>query len=246
MMMTDLEVEIPNIQNQLEQNEEYFILKGENDEEILFHDYKRIFRTPGLYEEVFQNQLKCQSPKVIKNLLYDNVEQSDSDISELKVLDFGAGNGLVAEALCEENPDLIIGVDIIEEAKEAALRDRSECYEAYYVEDLGQPDQRVIRELESYGLNTFVSVAALGFDHIPPESFINAFNLIDDQGWIAINLRDRFLTREDKSGFRETLNWMEDNFIEFQDQKTYVHRLSVTGEPINYTAIVGRKVSDIE
>jgi len=243
--MNDFEIELPTSDTKFDQDEEYFILKGSKEEKIQFHDYERIFQTPGLYEAIFHQRLKCQSPRVIKELLCDNVQESESNFEDLKILDYGAGNGLVAEALNQANPELIVGVDILESAKMAALRDRSNVYEDYYVEDLSQPGDEAIQELESYNFNTIVSVAALGFDHIPPESFVNAFNLIETSGWFAINLRDRFLTNGDESGFKEKLDWMADEHIELLNEKTYMHRLSVTGNPINYTAIVGRKLNDI-
>lgn len=237
-----IEVKIPE-SNGLDQHEEYFTLK---DEKINFHDYKRIYQTPGLYEEVFHRQLKCQSPQVIKDLLYKNVGQGDTSQRALKILDFGAGNGLVAEALNTENPELIVGVDVIDEARQAALRDRPEVYENYFVVDLATAEERIMKKLKAYDFNAMVSVAALGFGHIPPESFINAFNLVEPGGWVAFNLRDKFLTERDESGFRQTMDWLADGYIEFKDEKTYVHRLSVSGEPIYYTARVGRKIADIK
>jgi hypothetical protein len=70
---------------------------------------------------------------------------------------------------------------------------------------------------------------------------VNAFNLIEDDGFVAFNLRDKFLTKNDESGFRQTLNRLEREAITFLNEKTYVHRLSVKGEPLHYTALVGRK-----
>lgn len=243
--METLEVKLPNVNVALDQDEEYFILKGEVDERIQFHDYQRIYQIPGLYEELFHNKLKCQSPNIIKDLLYKNVKQSGIKIEELKILDFGAGNGLVAEALSEENPDLIVGVDILQEAKEAALRDRPGIYREYFVVDLSLPDRKTIQKLKAYSFNAFISVAALGFNHISPASFNRAFNLIENNGWIAINLRDKFLSNEDVSGYKKTMDSITENFIEIVDKKTYVHRLSSQGNSIYYTALIGRKLKDI-
>jgi SAM-dependent methyltransferase len=190
--------------------------------------------------------LQCRSPEVIANLLFENIKKNGGNASFLKILDFGAGNGLVAESLQKKDPELIVGIDILEAARDAAKRDRNGGYENYYVTDLAAPNPDIMDELRSFNFNTLVSVAALGFDHIPPKSFINAFNLIEINGWIAFNLRDKFLTKSDGSGFRETLNWMKDDVLEILDEKTYTHRLSVSGEPIKYTAIVGRKMGMIQ
>ena len=44
-----------------------------------------------------------------------------------------------------------------------------------------------------------MTVAALGYGDIPPQAFAEAFNLISDHGWVAFNIKDRFL-QEEKSG----------------------------------------------
>jgi lipoyl(octanoyl) transferase len=45
--------------------------------------------------------LKCQSPAVVSELLADAVEEAGEDPAALAVLDLGAGNGMVGEALRE-------------------------------------------------------------------------------------------------------------------------------------------------
>lgn len=57
----------------------------------------------------------------------------------------GAGNGIVAEELVNLGLDDVIGVDIIEEAKQAAFRDRPEVYSDYIFDDLTLPDQTTQR-----------------------------------------------------------------------------------------------------
>jgi hypothetical protein len=91
-----------------------------------------------------------------------------------------------------------------------------------------------------------VSVAAMGFGHIAPKGFVNAFNLIEKEGLVAFNLRDKFLTKDDVSGFQKTLDLLEKEAITFIEEKTYAHRLSISGEPIFYRAFIGKKRDDIE
>jgi SAM-dependent methyltransferase len=170
----------------------------------------------------------------------------EGEDNSLRVLDFGAGNGLVAEKLNEQDPDIIIGVDILKSAKNAASRDRKGLYEDYLVSDLARPEGGVMKKLESYEFNAMVSVAALGFGHIPPLAFVNAFNLVETSGLIAFNIRDKFLTREDETGFRATLDRMTGESLETIDEKIYRHRYALNGEPINYVAIVARKITDME
>lgn len=244
--MPTLEIEFPSVKEALDQNEEYFLLKNHEPNKIRFHDYRTIYSIPGLYEQVFSHKLKCKSPQVIADLLASNVKKTGSDFRDLRILDFGAGNGLVAEAFSEHQPELIVGVDILEEAKLAAMRDRKELYASYLVEDLAEADVRTMDELQSLRLNAMVSVAAMGFGHIAPEGFVKAFNLIEEGGLVAFNLRDKFLTKDDDSGFQKTLSHLEREAITFIEEKSYAHRLSVSGEPIFYRAFVGKKRGDIE
>ena len=55
------------------------------------------------------------------------------------MLDLGAGNGMVGEALREHGFEEITGVDITPEAGEAAERDRPGVYADYHVCDLLDP-----------------------------------------------------------------------------------------------------------
>ena len=44
-------------------------------------------------------------------------------------------------------------------------------------------------------------MAALGFGDIPVRVFAEAFNLVDDGGWVAFNIKETFLDERDTSGF---------------------------------------------
>lgn len=239
-------VTFPQSPDELDQNEEYFVLNN-NGTSILFHEYDKIYKVKGLYEKVFHDELKCTSPQVINEMLFNNIEKYGDEVKGRKIFDYGAGNGMVAEELFKHDPEFIIGVDILEEAKEAAMRDRAKYYENYFVADMAKPGEKLMEKLHTYKFDTLVTVAALGFDHIPVKSFINAFNLIEKGGWIAFNLRDKFLTdNSEESDFKDLLNKMDGNHIEFLDEKTYRHRFSVNGEPLYYNAIVGKKHKELD
>jgi hypothetical protein len=86
----------------------------------------------------------------------------------------------------------------------------------------------------------------LGYGDIPSHAFVNAFNLLEDGAWIAFNIKDRFLTEEDGSGFKETLDNMFDRCLQISQSESYCHRLSMSGDPLHYMAVVGRKTNDVE
>ena len=78
------------------QDESYFFLHGtSNKRKIKFHDYDEIYQVPGLYEQIFYDRLKCTSPSKVSSILESSIKQSQGNFSELRVLDLGAGNGMM-------------------------------------------------------------------------------------------------------------------------------------------------------
>ncbi len=241
------EIIIPDLSNTPDQHEEWVTLDfGERKEKIRFHNYSKIYEIEGLYEKLFRDQLNCNSPQVISQMLIEAVKAEDKTSDYLKVLDFGAGNGMVAEELHQNGVKTIVGADILPEAKIAALRDRPKVYKDYYVMDFSELEVEEQRHLEKYNFNALITVAALGFGDIPPQALINAFNLVENGGWVAFNIRDKFLSSDDDSGFQEVVSWMSDEHLEIKKTKTYLHRYSMTGEELTYKAFVGKKIKDVD
>jgi len=236
------ELIIPDLDHHLEQDEEWVTIKHRNKQnKIRLHDYAAIYKIPGLYEEIFCKRLRYNSPKILCDLF----EKAGCNIGDCRALDLGAGNGMVGEEIKKRGGDLVIGIDILNEAKEAAERDRAGVYDDYFITDLSQFDNKDVERLKQYDFNTLVSVAALGFEDIPPRSFLNAFNLIKDDGWIAFNIKDRFLTAEDTTGYKDIIKGIsEDNFTVYRRER-YCHRLSLSGENLNYIAIIGKKIKNV-
>jgi len=103
---------------------------------IRFHDYHEIYRIPGLYEYLFCDKLGCVSPEVVTSLLTDAVAKSSASLSELDILEIGAGNGIAGELLKKQGIRSVVGIDIVPEAAEATRRDRPAVYDDYYIADL--------------------------------------------------------------------------------------------------------------
>ncbi|HET9258436.1 MAG TPA: methyltransferase [Pseudonocardiaceae bacterium] len=243
----DFEIMLPEFGHHLDQDEEWcdVVMEGER-RRVRFHDYHEIYGIPGLYERLFCDLLQCQSPQVIRHLLAQVLAERGTEPGELRVLDVGAGNGMVGEELRELGGGAIFGVDIIDEAAAAAQRDRPGVYDHYFVADLTDltSDQREF--LVRADLNTMTTVAALGFGDIPPSAFAAAYNLISAPGLVAFTIKENFVTECDLSGFGGLIRRMLDGgIIRFLAERRYRHRLSVREEPLYYLAFVGEKVSDI-
>ncbi len=215
-------------------------------ERLRFHDYDRIFDVPGLYEKLFYDELECNSPTVVRELLSSQLSAAGASASDLRILDLGAGNGMVAEELKRMGADDIVGLDILEEAKEAAARDRPDVYGAYHVCDLTDPAEHVDDALTAFAPTGLTTVAALGFGDIPPRAFANAFGYLAPDAWVAMTIKDDFLTDEDPSGFSQLIRRMNDEgTLELAIDHRYQHRLAVSGEPLFYHAYVARKRDEI-
>jgi predicted TPR repeat methyltransferase len=233
--------------HQLEQDSAFFSL-NENEQEIKlrFHDYGEIYKHPGLYEQLFYQRLKCNSPKKVSDTLNKVLRDNRVEMTELRVLDLGAGNGMFGEQLHAVGVARVIGVDICEEAYMACERDRPGVYDAYYVHDFSDPDPITQKNLVAWQFDCLSCVAALGFGDIPAKAFANAFNLVSPSGWIAFNIKESFLRESDLSGFSRLIKaLLVNDSLEVHHLERYRHRISIDGRPLFYYALVGRKKFDI-
>lgn len=246
---TDLQIFLPGADGEehLDQDEEWceVLVDGERVR-IRFHDYHRIFDIPGMYERLFYDMLECTSPRVVRTLLAEQLTEQGMAAAELRVLDVGAGNGMVGEEIRELGVGTVLGVDIIPEAAAATDRDRPGVYDDYLVADLTALTTEQRDRLVAAELNTMTTVAALGFGDMPPAAFAGAFNLIRTPGWLGFTIKDGFLSADDPSGFSRMIQRMfaEEVIVPLAEQH-YQHRISVRGVPLHYVAFVARKMADI-
>ena len=210
---------------------------------IRFHDYNEIYNLPGLYEQLFYHELKCVSPTLLTELLTDTMAETGVDPGTIDALDIGAGNGMVGEELANRGIRSIVGVDIIQEAADAAERDRPDVYDDYFVEDLTDRPPAVERTIEERGFSCMTTAAALGFGDIPPLAFAIALNLLADDAWVAFTIKDRFLDEDaEESGFSTLVNRLcDEGRLEVLAKRRYRHRMAVDGRELHYVAVVARR-----
>ena len=109
----------------------------------------------------------------------------------LDILDVAAGNGIVGAEVRKQLADRpgirsLIGTDLLESARSAALRDRPNVYDDYVAADLTRPRDT---QLPSSS-DVVVICAALGFGDgdLPLEAVDGAMSLLRKGGLLAITV----------------------------------------------------------
>ncbi|QDU70416.1 class I SAM-dependent methyltransferase [Mucisphaera calidilacus] len=242
------EICLPTENGLMGQDEEWCELTVDGETQVIrFHDYNKIFMHPGLYESLFYRMLKCCSPKQVVRLLETVFEQDEqADLSGLRILDLGAGNGMVGEQLIDAGADAVIGLDIIPEAKKAAERDRPWVYDDYLIADLTDLDEEQEKTIREAKLNCLTTVAALGFGDVPAAAFLKSLDLIETPGWVVFNIKENFLAPSDDSGFAALIQELsEAKVLRVDAWLRYQHRLSTSGEPLYYLAMIAHKINEL-
>ena len=224
----------------------FYLIENQEKKELRFHDYQRIYDRPGLYEQLFYDRLKCTSPQKVGQILKQTLEASEKNFSELRVLDLGAGNGMMGQVMKEYGVSRMIGVDIISEAKTACFRDRPDVYDEYYIADFRNLNPELAEELKGWSIDCLTTVAALGFGDIPPKAFIQALKIIQQGGWVAFNIKETFLDNSDISGFSRLIRELIfSEYLDLHHLERYRHRLSMEGVPLYYFAVIAEKIAEI-
>ena len=210
-------------------------------ETMRLHDYDRVYAIPGLYEEVVQNRLECLSPRVLADTLVAACERAGDEVTGLRAFDLGAGNGVVGEEVARRGVEVVVGSDTSAPGRDAAQRDRPGLYAEYFVgdiDDLADPDA-LVRE---HRLNLLICAASLGMGHITAESFQRLWAPFPAGSWFAVTLNEQ-LSGPGQSDFGDYLARLRggEEDTEILADEPFRHRLTMTGEPIGYRAIVARK-----
>jgi len=167
-------------------------------------------------------------------------------MSERRVLDLGAGNGMMGEVMKNYGVSRLVGADIIPEARDACFRDRPAVYDEYYVADFTNLSEEQKAQLFDWSIDCLTSVAALGFGDIPPRAFFQALQFVNPDGWVAFNIKDTFLDNSDTSGFsRFVRELIFSEYLDIYHMEKYRHRFSMEGTPLYYFALVAQKTAEI-
>lgn len=253
MSQVDHQIRFPETSSDLRNQEYFFVTNNGQESKYSLQQYEEVFSVPGLYEAV-TTKLKYQSPETIAMQLITQVIKAKSEIDSLVVLDIAAGTGFAGKELASLGVKSIVGVDIIPEAAKAAQRDYPGVYEKYYVEDLTAITPTAQKELASRGINCLVCCSSLSC-HFPIQGFINSFNLIEDDGWVAFNVNTYIIEDIDNTDsfeykkaaeFGQLYHQMvKAGILEVTSKHYYLHRLLTNGKALDYVAITARKRGNI-
>jgi hypothetical protein len=206
-------------------------------EEVALHDYARVYALPGVYEQIVQEDLGCRSPAHLAGMLAGALHALGRDPSQTRVIDVAAGNGVSGEALRATGMDVVLGTDLVPEARDAALRDRPGVYDEYLTFDLTALSAEQAEHVRRLRANALTCVAPVGTrpGTVPPEVIAAACGLLTGEPLVATlhdprhgdpdPLSERFFAQV---GAEATL----------LDHERYLHRFLVTGAPYELEASV--------
>jgi predicted TPR repeat methyltransferase len=202
-----------------------------------------VYSVPGLYERLFHQELACDAPAVVCSLLRDTLNSLHRPADRLRVLDLGAGNGMVGEQLAALGVTDLVGVDMLPEAAEAAERDRPGLYRQYLVADFADPEAVAVRRLRSgVPFDCLTAVGSLGFHDLPPQALVAALSCLRSSGVLAFSIKEEFISSSDVTGYGSLL-WrcFAEGALVPVAWRRYRHRLAVSGGPLHYVAFVALK-----
>ncbi len=225
------------------QSEEVFEVRLADGEvrTLRVQDYDDVYAVPGLYEEVVQRRLACRSPEVISRALVAAAEGRGVPAADLRVFDLGAGNGVVGEALRDLGVRHVVGLDPSLTAAGAARRDRPGTYADYLT--CGVEDPRAGDAVAAHGLTCVIAAGAVGEGHIPPEAFGALWRRLPAPALFGLTLKADDAAQEAAvvERFLEASGLGREPAAEVLSTEVFVHRRTMTGEPLHYTAVVGAR-----
>ena len=207
-------------------------------EQVALHDYARVYALPGVYEQIVQEDLGCRSPEHVADMLARALQALGRDSGATRVIDVAAGNGVSGEALRAAGMHVVLGTDIVPEAREAALRDRPGVYDEYLTLDLTAPSDAQTEHLRSLRANALTCVAPVGTaaGTVPPQVIATVCRVLTGEP-LVVSLHDPGLGEPDPldARFFEAEVGAEATLL---DHERYLHRFLVTGAPYELEASV--------
>ena len=209
-------------------------------EQLRLHDYERLYALPGAYEEIVSERLRCVSPAVIASLLGAAIDRLGRPRASVRAIDIAAGNGISGEALLAEGIRPVLGTDIVDVARDAALRDRPDVYGEYLTLDLLALDAQQERHLRSLRADVLQCVAPVGDSggQLPEAALAAAVRLMEPDSLVAY-MHDPGPNPEDAVTYGFWRRELGSDVVATElTRHRYVHRQTVNGRPFEMNGVV--------
>jgi hypothetical protein len=161
----------------------------------------------------------------------------------MRVLDIAAGNGISGEALAAAGLHPVLGTDIVESARVAALRDRPRLYDQYLTLDLmalSETEQAAVASLHANALSCVAPVGETPGRELPSDALLAAARLLAPDA-LVVYMHDPNLGVPDAmTPGRWTGGLGADTQVEELERRRYVHRRTVNGAPLEMDGVVWR------
>ena len=149
-----------------------------------FHDYASLFEVPGLYEAAYFEHLRGGSPALLTAALAEVVPPAER--AGRRVVDVGAGTGVVGEHLVAAGFAPVWAVDLEPASPCAVLRDRPGCHRGARALDLLAPTAEDRAWLAEVAPDVVTVAGAVGFGHLPAAAFAVLADLLPPAGLLAV------------------------------------------------------------
>lgn len=185
------------------------------------------------------------------SLLAKYIESKLSVNQHLRILDAGAGNGVVASEIVKQlgvRVGSLVGTDILPEAHQAALRDRPGIYSKYIVADLTDERQQELLGKDRFDVVVLCAALGPGWGDMPVGALLGAVKSVSVGGLIVITVNEQWLRPGDESLWGRFIAFLtgksSGDFDQLREveRKRYKHRMDVRGQWIWYIAVLFEKV----
>ena len=170
----------------------------------------------------------------------------------LNILDVAAGNGVVGEELRKQLADKpgirrLIGTDLLESARSAALRDRPDVYDDYVAADLTRPQESGLPSSSDVVL--ICAALGPGDGDLPLEAVDGAIVLLREGGLLTFTVNAGNKSAGGPPRWQSFMASINENkgshwgSLEEVARQTFKHRKNVQGKWIEYMMLIYKKLT---
>jgi len=197
------------------------------------HDYAALYAVPGLYEAVYVVHLGSGSPALLAAALGEVLPPQAR--AGRRVLDAGAGTGLVGEHLVAAGFAPVWAVDLEPASAAAVLRDRPACHRDARALDLLSLADEDRAWLADVAPDVVTVSGAVGFGHLPAAAFLLLVDLLPPGGLLAVTVAPDLATSPDLADHAAVLLGPR---LTQRARREGLHRRTGTGERLPVHALV--------